>query len=194
MKIRRVKSIMVPLDEYATVREDASLHDAVRALREAQNALKREGYKHKSLLVYDRTGRFVIGKISQLDIIRALEPKYRQAGEKDKQSVSGLSRFGMSPDYIKSLSSQYDLWDQPLESLIDKAALLKVKDFMYTPSGGEFVSEDAALADAIHQLMLGCHQALIVMKNNDITGILRLVDIFSEVCELILTNRYNNLS
>ncbi len=193
MKIRRVKSIMVPVEEYATVKEDASLHDAVRALSEAQSALKREDYKHKALLVYDCTGLFVIGKISQLDIIRALEPKYRKAIEKDSQATSGLSRFGLSPDYVKSLSSEFDLWDQPLESLIEKAALMKVKDFMYTPSGGEFVSEDAALADAIHQLMLGRHQSLIVMKNNDITGILRLVDIFSEVCDLILTKNGNNL-
>ncbi len=193
MKIRRVKNIMVPLGEYATVKEDASLHDAVFALKKAQKALKKDDYKHKALLVYDQTGVFIIGKISQLDIIRALEPKYRQAGTKEPQAPIGLSRFGLSPDYLKSLSSQYDLWEQPLESLIDKSVLLKVRDFMYTPSGGEFVSEDTALADAIHQLIIGRHQSLIVMNNNEITGILRLVDIFSEVCDLILLKRSKNL-
>ena len=193
MKIRRVKSIMVPLGEYATIKENDSLHDAVVALKKAQKALRIDDYKHKALLVYDQTGVFIIGKISQLDIIRALEPKYRQAGTKDSHEQIGLSRFGLSPDYLKSLSSQYDLWEQPLESLIDKSTSLKVRDFMYTPSGGEFVSEDAALADAMHQLIIGRHQSLIVMKKNEITGILRLVDIFREVCDLILTKRYNHL-
>lgn len=193
MKIRRVKNIMVPLGEYATVKESDSLHDAVFALKEAQKALKIDDYKHKALLVYDKTGEFIIGKISQLDIIRALEPKYRQACEKDSQAPVGLSRFGLSPDYLKSLSSQYDLWDQPLESLVDKSVSLKVRDFMYTPSGGEFVSEDTALAEAMHQLIIGHHQSLIVMKKDEITGILRLVDIFREVCDLILLKRYNYL-
>lgn len=193
MKVRRVKNIMVPLNEYATVTEDSSLHDAVAALHKAHSEFKKSIYHHRAVLVYDKDKTNITGKISQLDILRALEPKYRQLGSGDPLATIGLSRFGLSPDFLKSLISQYNLWDEPLELLIAKVKSLKVKDFMYTHTDGEYVEEEASLADAIHQLILGRHQSLIVVKNNEITGILRLVDIFSEVCDLILTNNYSNL-
>lgn len=193
MKIRRVKEIMVPLNEYATVTEDASLHDAVFALDRAHAEFKKNIYHHRAVLVFNSDGTRIVGKISQLDILRALEPKYRQLGSGDPLATIGLSRFGLSPDFLNSLISQYNLWDEPLESLIGKARLLKVKDFMYTHTDGEYVEEEASLADAIHQLILGRHQSLLVVTENEITGILRLVDIFSEVCDLILTKNYSNL-
>jgi CBS domain containing-hemolysin-like protein len=190
MKIRQVSDIMIPLNEYTTVSEDTSLHDAVRALYKVQAAFKKNKYGHKAILVYNRNSKHITGKISALDIIKALEPNYQKIGKDDpaKKKV-GLSRFGLSPDYLKSLISQYNLWDEPLELMITKAMSLKVKDFMYTPSDGEYVDEDASLAEAIHQLIIGQHQSLIVVNknsNNEMTGILRLVDIFSEVCDLIL--------
>lgn len=185
MKIRRVKSIMVPLNEYATVKEDQALYNAVLALERAQKAQASDRYRHKALLVYDSDGENIVGKISQLDIIRALEPKYRQIGANDPLATFGLSRFGLSPDFLGSLITQYRLWDQPLEDLIRKAGTLKVKEFMYKPSDGEYVDDEASLADAIHQLIMGRHQSLIVMNENRITGILRLVDVFSVVCDLI---------
>lgn len=193
MKIRRVKEIMVPLNEYATVTEDASLHDAVFALDRAHAEFKKNIYHHRAVLVFNSDGTRIVGKISQLDILRALEPKYRQLGSGDPLATIGLSRFGLSPDFLNSLISQYSLWDEPLESLIGKARLLRVKDFMYTHTDGEYVEEEASLADAIHQLILGRHQSLLVVTENEITGILRLVDIFSEVCDLILTKNYSNL-
>lgn len=193
MKIRRVKEIMVPLNEYATVTEDASLHDAVFALDRAHAEFKKNIYHHRAVLVFNSDGTRIVGKISQLDILRALEPKYRQLGSGDPLATIGLSRFGLSPDFLNSLISQYNLWDEPLESLIGKARLLRVKDFMYTHTDGEYVEEEASLADAIHQLILGRHQSLLVVTENEITGILRLVDIFSEVCDLILTKNYSNL-
>lgn len=193
MKIRRVKDIMVPLNEYTTLTEDASLHDAVLALYNAQKALKKNEYQHKAILVYDHDKKFIKGKISQLDILRALEPKYRQIGDEDPLANIGLSRFGLSPAFLQSMISQYKLWDEPLESLIAKASSLKVKDFMYSHTKGEYVDEDASLADAIHQLILGRHQSLLVVKEDEVTGILRLVDIFGVVCDLILTKKCDSL-
>ena len=195
MKIRQVSDIMIPLNEYTTVSEDTSLYAAVRALDKVQAALKKNKYSHKAILVYNHNSKHITGKISALDIIKALEPNYQKIRNDDpvKKKV-GLSRFGLSPDYLKSLISQYNLWDEPLELMIEKAKLLKVKDFMYKPSDGEFVDEDASLAEAIHQLIIGQHQSLIVVNknsNNEMTGILRLVDIFSEVCDLILDENSN---
>ncbi len=77
-----VKDLMVPLSEYATVLEDASLYEAVVALEKAQaefsNPLEKAPEKfgpkrhpHRAILVLDKDGQ-VAGKISQLDALTAL--------------------------------------------------------------------------------------------------------------------------
>ena len=77
----------------------------------------------------------------------------------------------------------YSLWEEPLDDICRKGAKVKVRDVMYTPSEGEYVKEDATLAEAIHQLVIGRHQSLLVTRNKDIVGILRLTDVFIEVCD-----------
>ncbi|MBF0450588.1 MAG: CBS domain-containing protein [Candidatus Magnetomorum sp.] len=175
---------MVPLSEYATVSEDATLRDAVVSLETAQKKYILNQYTHKAILVYGKDGK-IIGKISPLDIIRALEPKYRQIGHSDPLSTIGLSRFGLSSGFLKSLVEQYHLWDEPFEKIVAESASKPVKEFMYTPSEGEFVKIDAPLSQAINQIIMGHHQSLLVLQGEEIVGILRLVDIFKKVCDYL---------
>jgi CBS domain-containing protein len=178
MKSRKVRDLMVPLDEYATVSEDSSLHEAVLALEEAQERFRKERYKHRAILVYDKNKR-VVGKLSQLDVIKGLEAGYKRL------ELKGISHTGFSPEFIKSLIKTHDLWSKPLDEICRKAADIKVKEVMYTPTEGEYVREDATLDEAIHQLVMGKHQSLLVTSQKKIVGILRLTDVFMEVCELV---------
>ena len=179
MKDPIVKDLMVPLEEYATVAEDATLYDAVMALEKAQEDLDRSFYKylHRAILVLDKD-KNVEGKISQLDVLRALEPKYREIGD-----LSKLSKTGFSPQFMKSMLDQYALWNRPLNQICGKGANIKVKVFMNTPTEGEYIQEDAPLGEAIHQLVLGHHQSLLVTRNKKIVGILRLTDVFMKIFE-----------
>ena len=174
-----VKDLMVPLEEYATVDEEATLYEAVTALEEAQEECDRSLYKylHRAILVLDK-GKKVVGKISQLDVLRALEPKYMEMGDPGK-----LSRTGFSPQFMKSMLEQYALWDRPLNQICSKATNIKVKVFMHTPTEGEYIQENAALGEAIHQLVMGHHQSLLVTGERKIVGILRLTDVFMNIFE-----------
>lgn len=184
MKTRKVKEIMIPISEYATVSEDASLYDAIKSLYDTQKNGVPGAYPLVGILVYNKKGG-ICGKVSPLDIMRSLEPKYRLLGTSDPLSTIGLSRFGLSPDFLNSLIDQYNLWETPLERLIEKASKSKVKEFMYTPLEGEFVKADSPLSEAIHQIVLGHHQSLLVLEGDKIVGVLRLMDIFAKVCELV---------
>jgi hypothetical protein len=42
------------------------------------------------------------------------------------------------------------------------------------------------LGEAIHQLVLGHHQSLLVTKDNRVVGVLRLTDAADYVCEAIM--------
>ena len=54
MKSIKVKHLMVPLDEYATVDENATLNEAVLALEESQKRFRQDRYKHRAVLVFDK--------------------------------------------------------------------------------------------------------------------------------------------
>lgn len=179
MKNYTVKDLMITVSDYATVSEDANLFEAVASLEKAQVEFDKNQYPHRAILVYDKNQK-IVGKLSMVDALVALEPGYRQIGD-----PGVLSRAGFSPEFVMSLRSHYSLWDRPLADICRKATEMRVKDFMYTPTEGEYVSEEATLDDAIHQIVVGHHQSLIVTRGDDIVGILRLVDVFHKVWEAV---------
>ena len=166
---------MIPLLEYATVDEDATLIDAVMALEKAQLAFDHSKYHHRAVLILNKNGK-VVGKLSQMDVLRALEPKYAEM-----QGNEGLSRYGFSQKFMKSMLVQYHRRESPLKDICLRAGKRKIKNFMYTLTDGEYVAEDASLDEAIHQLVLGQHQSLLVTKDSEIVGILRLTDVFAAI-------------
>ena len=183
MKEILVKDLMVPLAEYATIDEDATLYDAVLALEQAQADWEKsqKTYLHRAVLVYDKNQK-IVGKLSQLDLLKGLEPKYNQAAAKNGRI---MTTSGFSQNFLRSLIKQFSLWDKPLSDVCKKAAKQKVKNCMYIPEEGEFVDAEDSLDVAINQLVLGRHQSLLVTRNSKIVGILRLTDVFREVCNTI---------
>lgn len=174
-----VKDLMVPLDEYATVSEDATLFEAVTALEKAQSEFDHNRYRHRAVLILNKAGK-VVGKVSQLDILRALEPKYGEMGNQIP-----LTRFGYSPEFMSSLLEKFSLWAMPIHDICKKSMGLKVTTFMYVPSKGEYVAERASLTEAIHLLVMGHHQSLLVTRGKKIVGILRLTDVFKKITRIV---------
>lgn len=176
-----VKDLMVPLSEYATVSEDATLREAVMALEKAQEEFARTGhlYLHRAVLVYDKAGK-IVGKVSQLDVLSALEPKYKEIS-----NGKGMSYYGFTQKFIRSMMDQYSLLDKPLNNLLKKASEQRVKNFVSRPTEGEYIEEDASLDKAIHQFVIGQHQSLLVTGQDEIVGILRLTDVFNAIFQEI---------
>lgn len=182
MNTVKVRDLMVPLAEYATVSQESTLSDAILALEEAQKNFHQDRYKHRAVLVFDEKGK-IVGKLSQWDVLRALEPKYNEIHDFGK-----LARFGLGAEFIKSMMKNMELWQNALENICQKAADIKVSEAMYTPGKAEYVSEETTIDEAIHQLVIGHHQSLLVTRGDesgDVVGILRLVDVFTEICRLI---------
>lgn len=178
----RIVDLMIPLSDYALVSEDATLYDAVIALEEAQTRFTTRRYAHRAVLVHNADG-VIIGKLSQRDIIRGLEPRYSEITD------SKMAHFGFSASFIKSIVKSQGLWQKPLDNLAEKGSRIKVKDVMYTPAEGEYVNQSASLNEAIHQLIMGDHQSLLVTSGGRVTGVLRLTDVFAEIASLIRSSR-----
>ena len=179
MKTYKVKELMIPLNEYATVSEDANLLEAVMALDRAQAGFDNKGYKHRAVLVLDGSGH-IMGKVSQHDILIALELSYKTIEEKDK---GALNRFGLSDMFIKYAMNEYNLWNKPLDHLCRKAIQRNVKEFMYTPLEGEFIDINDTMNNAVHKLIIGKHHSLLVTEKGKIAGVLRLSDVFRKITD-----------
>ena len=180
MKNRKVKELMIPLEDYVTVNQNATLSEAVLTLRNAWTKKGPHKYHHHAVLAIDDNGK-VVGKLSMHDTILALEPGYRglfhPGYNKDKD---------ITPKYIKDSLEQYAIWQAPLEDLCQKGGHYLVKDVMQSPHTGHPISENASLAEAAHAMILGRNQSLIVINDqNEVVGVLRLTDLFLAVADAL---------
>jgi len=164
---------MIPLSDYATVSEGANLFEAIMALENEHKKFEDKPYRHQSVLVVDATGD-VIGKVSQIDIMEALEPNYRKIG-----TNTNLSRHGFSKTFVGAIMGQYELWERPLAELCKAVETVNVKEVMYAPAGHQKVKESDTLDTAMHQIVMGRHHSLLVTKEKKIVGILRSTDVFN---------------
>ena len=64
-----------------------------------------------------------------------------------------------------------------------------VGSLVSAPQEGELIEESASLNQAVHQIISGHHQSLLVTRGGNMVGILRLADVFHEVSNRIMSCR-----
>jgi CBS-domain-containing membrane protein len=172
---------MVPVSEYSTVSKNATLTEALKALEDENMHYGDRPYRHASLVVVNKHGH-VVGRVSQIDIMRALEPGYREVGD-----TRWMERSGLTQRMLVTIREQFNLWEQPVEEMRKTMEGIKVFEIMQVPSEGEFVDEADTLNIAMHRIVMGRHHSLLVTKKRKIVGILRSTDVFNALYDKILT-------
>ena len=181
MKTRQIKELMVPISDYATIHENATMEEAIKALESEKRQYKDGPYRHQSIVVID-DNHHVVGRLSQVDIMRALEPRYR---ELDKSDQRWISQTFLSKKVLVALRESFNLWEQPLEELCKAISHEKVKDYMQKPTEGEIVSETDTFNIACHRIVMGRHHSLLVTQGKKIVGILRSTDLFNSLYDMM---------
>ncbi len=168
---------MVPLSEYATVTEDATLYEAVLSLEEAQEKFedRHTRYRHRGILILDKDGK-VVGKLGQLDVLRALEPKYQ-----DMIEGRGIAPVWVYKQFMQSMLEDYHLFANPLDDICRKAGEQNVKNLCIHPPRANMSPETHPWMSLFISLIMGHHQSLLVTAGKKIVGILRLTDVFAAV-------------
>ncbi len=177
MEIKKVKDLMVPLDEYAVVSETASLLEAIEALDEAQKRLPEGKQPYRAVLVARKDGK-IIGKIGQLAFLKALEPKYNVLADMEK-----LVRANVSSELVSSMLEHYRFFQSELNDLCWRAKSLAVRDVMSPLS--DSIDETAPLREAISRIVIQQELSLLVSRGADIVGLVRVSDLFDEISKLI---------
>ncbi len=177
MEPKTIKDIMLPLDDYAVVSEDATVLEAIYALDEAQKKLAPGKQPSRAVLVIDQSGK-VVGKIGQLAFLKGLEPKYNDMGD-----LGVLSRAGLSADFITSMMENLRLWKDSFFDICRRARTTQVKDIMRPVT--ESIQVDAPFSQAIHRIVMYQTLSLLVTQGDKVVGILRLSDLFEEIGDQI---------
>lgn len=184
MKSRQVNEVMVPISEYATIHDDASMAEAIQSIESESKRYGDSPYRHNSLVVINDENH-AVGRLSQVDIMRAMEPRYAKLGNKH-----WVSRSVLSKEVLVTLRESFKLWEQPLEKMCSDLNNLKVKDFMQVPTEGEMVEEDDTFNIACHRIVMGRHHSLLVTRNKEIVGILRSTDLFNNLYDMMVECEY----
>jgi len=171
MKEILAKDVMIPVSSYVTIKEDHTLYDVFQVLEE--NKKDSTKHAHRDAIVVNNKGDFK-GKVTMIDLFRALEPNYKKLIVDYKKGV-------LQKDYVMKAVMDFNLWREPMKNLCERGAGIKVSEVMHVPETHEYIQEDESLEKALHEYVMGVHQPLIVKKGDKITGILRFGDLFEVV-------------
>ncbi len=175
MDEKRVKDLMVPLDRYGLVSQDATLLEAIQILRETQKKRNRSRQPFRAVLIIDENKK-VIGKLGEIAFLKALETKHEALGE-----ACELSRAGVSEQILNPILSYYQLFQDKLSNLCFQARDIKVGDVVHPFPGS--IDENALLCEAILKIVMWDTLSVLVTRKGEIVGLLRISDICQEVAE-----------
>jgi CBS domain-containing protein len=177
MSEKRVRDIMLPLADYATIRSGCSIREALVALNKAQLGLTCDRHQHRAVLVLDPAGN-VVGKLTHWAILRSLEPEpLREADEET------LGRAGLSSEFIGRLKREVQASAMSLRRMCRAAGRVRVEDAMVPVS--ESIDQEAPLTAAIEAMVASREQSMLVRREGRAVGVLRLADLFEDVADLI---------
>ena len=177
MNKTQVKEIMIPILNYVTVQKENSLVEVLQSLELARKS--ENEHAHRDAIVLDANGVF-IGKLTMIDVFRALEPNYTKVEQQQEQGV-------LTADFVMKAAQDFNLWIEPTQTICERGSRLKVADVMHTPEKMEYIKETDTLSNALHLYVMGIHQPLIV-NNEDgkVTGVLRFGDVFEAIRQRLL--------
>ncbi|MGD8702058.1 MAG: CBS domain-containing protein [Desulfosarcina sp.] len=170
MKQIFVKELMIPISNYVTVKQSDTLVDVLQALESARQA---DAHAHRDAVVVDDGGTF-LGKVTMIDVFRALEPNYQKM-------VGKASEGTLTKAWVMKAVQSFHLWSAPEADICQRGARKTVGEVMHAPRSFEFLREDDTLEKALNLYVMGVHQPLIVKRDETVTGVLRFGDMFEVV-------------
>lgn len=166
----QVRGILVPLDEYPKVSEDATLRDAFAALQAGFAGGKR--YRH--LLVLNARGQLA-GLLGIRDLLRGLFPDYLRTAE-------GGRHHHEAP--IPDFSALTLVWAETCREQCPVAAAKPVRDFMAPVPA--WVGPDDPITKAAYLMVSHDKSMLPVAEAGRLVGVVRMIDVFNEAAKVVL--------
>jgi CBS domain containing-hemolysin-like protein len=168
-----VEDIMVPLEEYPCISETLTLLDAITEIQ-VQIRVRGQTTLPRVALVFDETLTELLGMLRRRDIMRGLEPEFLGRG---------------SPDYRQKLFSiaiDPNLAELPYEKIVAQVrarAKRLVREFMIPIRAT--ITHDDHIMKAIYEMVDQNVSLLPVLKDDDVVGVVRSVDVLNEIALIL---------
>lgn len=175
MNKNSIRELMVPIEDYPRVREDATLLEAIEKFDYTLTASAHR--KIPRAVIVENFNGDIIGKIGQFSFIKAFEPKYEYLDNE----LAKLSTLDYDPLIIKAIMDKHKLWKADFRDICKRSAEVKVKDVMSDLK--ECVDINAPVVEAIHKLVVHEVLGLLVKKDEKPVGIIRLFDVYDALVD-----------
>jgi CBS domain-containing protein len=156
---KTAEDIMVPINDYVTISQKATLYEAINVLRSSFHRDGRAWYGHRSVIVLGEDGDLV-GVLSLNEILKA----------------AGLRELDNDPDF------KAESWGWYYINSMRQSAKLRVKDVMRPLAVATVDARDEAGEVAL-ALLKHKVNSLPVLKNGKLVGMVRILDIFMVIGE-----------
>ncbi|GBF33542.1 CBS domain containing protein [Desulfocucumis palustris] len=156
---KTAEQIMVPLNDYNTISENATVYDAIKVLKESFHRDGRAWYGHRSVIATDAKGQ-PTGILTLRGILQA-------AGLRDMEKDLDFKTESWGWYYIKRLREE---------------SRLSVRDVMQPLRLAQVRAQDG-LTDVARVMLKNKVNSVSVSKNGKTIGIVRPIDVFMAVDE-----------
>ncbi len=175
--LKRVRDIMIPLENYPWIRLKDTILDAIKVMEDAQLEVGRRPSLPRVLLVFDHHDELV-GIVRRRDIMRGLEPDFlvRQPLE------NRVAHFGVGTDpHLTELTGGL-----PLEAVIKglKANSGRPVSDILKPISTTLMPSDRLLK-AIYEMVSLNESLIAVVEGEEVLGVVRSVDLLHELAQLL---------
>ena len=162
---KRIKDLMIPLEDYPHIPYWFTLRQAMAIVREA--AIKFEGsFEPRAVLVFDEKYQ-LMGILTLRDIIKGLEPNF----------LKETSLVKMDPSLTVLLG---DLLGPQMKEHSQRPVSEVMSPIQATVDG------NAPIAKALYLMIKENVGLMPVIQDSKVTGMIRLSDLFNEVAKLVL--------
>jgi len=159
---KKVKDIMVPIEEYDKIDIDSQLCDALSILKRNYETLKNQGTGsfHKTLFVIDGDDK-IVGKLSMYDLIRSLVPEPAKAPEISKAYHAMLSSRSLEVvEEVSDFQEHFKWLSSTFCELVKQEAHKKVRDVMNPLIESVLIEEDKNKPGHLRHVQRRCPPAI----------------------------------
>ncbi len=168
-----VQDIMVPLEEYPCIPDTLTLRDAIREIQ-VQILRKNQASLPRMALVFDETLSELLGVLRRRDIMRGLEPRFLVSGSLEYQRKLFTERI--DPNLA-------ELSHDKMAAHIRARASRLVREFMIPIRAT--INYDDHIMKAISEMVDQNTSLLPVLRDEDVVGVVRSVDVLNEIALMI---------
>ena len=171
--MRRVREIMIPVEQYPSVRDKATLREAIAKIEEAHLEVELRRSLPRVLLVFDEID-VLVGTVRRRDIMQGLEPKYLLS--KPLEYKKKLFDIDVDPN-LAELS-----YDRVIRGIREQANR-PVSDVM-RPIEAILDAEDHVMK-AVQEMVALDISLIPVLQEGRLVGVVRSVEVFHELARLV---------